>query len=293
MAERQTSVEELRERLTATLADWGTELAEVLRELESQRKELADLRRLQVDAKAVDELKKQLQGQTTLIESLTEEAGEADRLRRESGGKDTEIERLQAELASKQDLIRALRRDAETVDRVKGESKSKDKELSTLKKEKTRLDRELAELRDELDRLQEIEAASADTSELEAMRAELDARKTLIKSLRADAERAVSFENQLEEKREVIGQLEASINRNADTIDELKRTADVWKKKYLRLRGSEATATSAEVPALTGTDLHALERASNDFTPERTTAIDMRDALIKARHAATRTHEED
>ena len=70
------------------------------------------------------------------------------------------------------------------------------------------------------------EAAEAKVSEeqgeIDALRAELEARKTVIKSLRADQERVAALQKSLEEKREVVEQLEASMNR---TLEHDRRAA--------------------------------------------------------------------
>ena len=42
MADTETPIGEIRERLTALLADWGAELTMVLRELEQKRAQLAE-----------------------------------------------------------------------------------------------------------------------------------------------------------------------------------------------------------------------------------------------------------
>src|SRR5690606_18491151 len=84
MAELHTPIDELRERLTGLLADWGAELSMVLRELEKKRERLAEL---EADAERHDEqlesLNKRLEGQEGLIETLSADAEEALKLRRE------------------------------------------------------------------------------------------------------------------------------------------------------------------------------------------------------------------
>lgn len=289
MAELQTPIAELRERLTALLADWGAELSMVLRELELKRNRLAEIESsASAQDEQVAELTKRLDAQTELVETLRADAEEAGRLRQEVRERDLEVERLGSELASKQELIRALRREAETVDRLKGELKLRDKEISELRAERSGFEQRLVSLDGELEALREGQAEREDASELEAVRAELEARKSLIKGLRADAQRGDALEAQLEEKREIIGQLETSINQHASTIAELKRLADMWKKKYQVLRGTETEATSAQLPGFTETDVRALERmqAKDGGAPDRTIAIDMRRSLLEARRTA-------
>jgi predicted RNase H-like nuclease (RuvC/YqgF family) len=289
VAEGLTAINELRERLTATLADWGVEVSQLLRELEAQRVELTALKAQEAEGEKAEQLKRQLEGQERLIDTLKQEAEESAALRREVRAKDLEIEQLKSELSSKRELIHALRRDAESVDRLKGDGKAKDQEIAQLQKGKQTAEHTIALLTEQVEGLKEAQGTHAEASELEAVRAELEARKTLIRSLRADAERATVLDAQLDEKRDVIAQLESSMNRHANTIAELKQNADLWKKKYQRLRGFEATVTSAQVPALTETDVRVFEAAQGDttFVPDRTTAIDMRDALLKAKRAAT------
>jgi DNA repair exonuclease SbcCD ATPase subunit len=294
MAELQTSIGELRERLTALLADWGAEMSMVLRELELKRDRLAEI---ESSASARDEefaeLNQRLTTQTELVDTLRADAQEAAKLRQDICERDLEVERLSSELASKQELIRALRRDAETIDRLKGELKLRDTELAELKAERARAEQRLAVLGGEIEALKEGPAAREDASELEAVRAELEARKSLIKGLRADAQRVDTLESQLEEKREIIGQLETSINQHANTIAELKRLADMWKKKYQVLRGTETEATSAQLQGLTETDVRALERmqAEQGRSSDRTIAIDMRHSLLEARRTAAQGKE--
>jgi len=121
------------------------------------------------------------------------------------------------------------------------------------------------------------------------VRAELEARKVMIKSLRADQDRGAALEASLEEKREIIRQLEASLNRHSNTIIELKRSAEAWKRKYQSLKGGSSTAESTvSVPTLSESDLRAIEALEKDgeTTGESTIAIDMRRSLLEARRTA-------
>jgi predicted RNase H-like nuclease (RuvC/YqgF family) len=200
--------------------------------------------------------------------------------------RDLEIERLTSEIESKQELARALRRDAESVDRVKTEARLKDKEIAGLYRDQRQAEKRIAELGAELESLRDA-AASVNThekSELEAVRAELDARKTLIKSLRADADRVATLETRLEEKRDIVAKLEASINKHVETIAELKRSGEMWRKKYQELRSRDPAATSMEIPALSQTDVAALQELERtDVAGENTIAIDMRRPLSEER----------
>jgi chromosome segregation ATPase len=132
---------------------------------------------------------------------------------------------------------------------------------------------------------------SVDEAELAALKAELDARKTLIKSLRADAERVAALETQLEGKREAVASLETSINQHVETIAELKRGLAAWKKKYQAAKGElfDTAAVSTHSPTFTDTELEALkELERTNAPPDHTVAIDMRDALKEARRKRQR-----
>jgi chromosome segregation ATPase len=236
-------------------------------------------------------MQKRLDGQESLIEALKADAEEASKLRKEIRAKDLEFERLSSELDSKKELIRALRRDAESVDRLKADAKLKDQEIDGLKGQLERAEQRAGEVGKELAALRESAAgrASEESAELDAVRADLDARKTLIKSLRGDQERVGALEASLEEKREVIAQLEASINRHSNTIAELKRSAEAWKRKYQAAQGGAgaSTVTSATVPTLSDTDMRAIEQLEKSETKsDATIAIDMRRSLLEARRAA-------
>src|SRR5690606_12378732 len=147
--------------------------------------------------------------------------------------------------------------------------------------------------------IQELEQNAAqdsadETAEIESLRAELEARKSLIRSLRADAERAQVLESRLEERRQLVQQLEATINRHANTIVELRRAAEAWKRKYRALKGTDGTTTTPSLESLTATDTRTPTipplpegmAGSDGAVPERTIAIDMRRALLEARRAA-------
>ncbi len=111
----------------------------------------------------------------------------------------------------------------------------------------------------------------------------------MIKSLRADQDRATALEAGLDEKREIIRQLEASLNRHSNTIIELKRSAEAWKRKYQSAKGNSSTAeTSVSLPTLSDTDVRAIEQLekTSDAKPESTIAIDMRRSLLEARRTA-------
>lgn len=279
MVSQTTSTEVLRERLTGLLADWGAEMSMLLKELDAARAEAAAVKAgTQGRADRLRQLEERAKAQSELIETLKAEAAEAGGFREEIRERDLEIERLNSEIESKQELVRALRRDAETVDRLKSEARQKDKQIADQAAALKEVEERLAEL----EGLAESETAE-DHAELAAVKAELEARKSLIKSLRADSERVATLEAQLEAKREIVASLEASVNQHAETIAEVRKTAEQWKRKYLAAKGADDTS-SASLPAFSETEVEAmkaLEKAGGE--PERTLAIDMRRPLSEAR----------
>ncbi len=286
------SLQSVRDRLTGLLADWGAELSALLQELEQKR---ALVEKLENHSASRDEqlksMQEQVDGQKELIETLQTDAEEASKLRREVRAKDLELERMASELDSKKELIRALRRDAEGADRLKADSKLKDREVEELKRDLERAEQRIEALNKDYSVLREAAAGKAgeESAEMEALRAELEARKSMIKSLRTDQERAVALETSLEEKREIIEQLEASLNRHATTISELKRSTEAWKRKYQTLKGESSTAaTSVNLPSLSAIDVEAIQQLEQtaDVKADATIAIDMRRSLLEARRAA-------
>ena len=92
----------------------------------------------------------------------------------------------------------------------------------------------------------------------------------------------------------VLKELEASINRHSNTVAELRRTADTWKRKYQAIKGDSPTATtSVSLPSLSDTDVRVIEELEK--TPggknEATIAIDMRRSLLEARRTAAKGSE--
>lgn len=299
MTEPTATIQGLRDRLTGLLADWGAELALVLKELEEKRARVAELeggaagRKNETDAlqQQIEVLQQRIDGQNTLIEALRGDAEEVSKLRAEVRSKDFDFERVSSELESKKELVRALRRDGDGSDRLKSESRQKDREIEDLRSKLTRAESKASEAAEQLANWRETAAAkgSEEQSELEGLRAELEARKTVIKSLRADQERVTALQVSLDEKRDIIEQLEASINRHSNTIAELRRSADTWKRKYQAVKGDSPTATtSINLPSLSDTDVRVIEQIEK--TPagkaEATIAIDMRRSLLEARRTA-------
>lgn len=294
MAERNTTtIQEVRDRLTGLLADWGAELSSLLKELEEKRALAAELEGAGRDDE-LQALEKRIESQQNLIDTLRVDSEEASKLRKEIRKRDIELERVNAELDSKKELIRALRRDAEAGDRLKAEAKSRDRDLEQLRAELKRAEAKAEQATKELAAVRDAAEGQGreEQSELESLRSELEARKTLIKSLRADQERVATLQASLQEKREIIEELEVSMNRHSDTIAELRRSGDEWKRRYLASLGESSTSTattSVDVPTLSDTDVRVIEeieKAANR-KPDSTIAVDMRRSLLEARHSAT------
>ena len=292
MADLETPIGTIRERLSGLLEDWGADFSTLLTELEDKR---ARLNQLEAEAAgkadAVEALSRQVEAQDTLIETLNLDAGTAATLRKKIQDKDLELEKNKAEIDSKQDLIGALRQDTEGIGRLKGDGRLKDQEISRLRSEKEQAEQHAAELSAEFKILSASTMTGIDAAvELEAVRTELDARKSVIESLRGDAERAQALEAQLEEKRAVIAKLEALIDRHAKSIVELQQTVGSWKAKYATLKSRDfavESATSPALPELTGEELQSLESAedvSGELT-DATISIDMRKSLLKTQQA--------
>jgi chromosome segregation ATPase len=292
MTDSPATIQGLRDRLTGFLADWGAELASVLKELEEKRARVAELEGGAAGrSDEVEQLKQRIEGQNTLIEALRSDAEEASKLRVEVRTKDLEFERVSSELESKKELVRALRRDTDGADRFKQESRNKDREIDELKAKLQRVERQAAEAANALAAQRETAASKAneEQSELEALRSELDARKTLVKSLRSDQERIAPLQASLDEKRQIIEQLESSINKHSNTIAELRRSVDTWKRKYMALKSDSPTATtSVNLPSLSDTDVRVIEQLDKAGAGknEATIAIDMRRSLLEARRTA-------
>lgn len=246
------------------------------------------------------QLEERAEGQNELIETLTEEAQEARGLRMELRERELEIEKLKAELGSKMELLKALRQQLSEIDELKTAARKHEKNLfeqrRLLQRKQTELDnasRRISALEDELTAATEQSAdrTAVENAELVALRSELDARKTMIKSLRADAERARSLETQLAGKREAVNVLEQSIDQHAATIAELRRSAEAWKKKYQAAKGvvyEGPGQTLAEPPPFTDTEIEALEAlklANGVKPPPSAPASKLRGALKEAPHS--------
>jgi chromosome segregation ATPase len=292
MTDPETPIGTIRERLSGLLADWGEDFSSLLTELEEKRARLDKLETDTVDnTQKFESLSRQVEAQDTLIESLNLDADEATALRQEIHDRDLELEKKSAEIGSKQELISALRQDTEGIGRLKGDGRVKDQEIARLMIEKGQAEQHAAELTAEFNILTASTLTGIDTAaELEAVRAELEARKSVIESLRGDAGRAQALEAQLEEKRDVIAKLEVSVDRHAGSIAELQQTIASWRAKYAALKTqvpSTASITSRVPPGLTGDELQSLDCAedvSGDLI-DATVSVDMRKSLLTAQQA--------
>jgi len=277
--DKDISIEGLRERLTDSLADWGSQLSLLLNDLETQRLRVGELEASASDhEQRVESQAQQLKAQADLIAALQEEAGENSELRQQLQEAELETERVAAELDTKRELITALRRESTSTDEIKKSLRAKDGEIRRLQEEQRQADQHIGALQGELSELQE--QGSGDSSEMEALQADLEARKSLIDSLRSDMERLAPLEEKISEKQSVIVKLEASVNRQAATIAELHQTITTWRRRYSSLKVGQDTAP--RLPKLTETDVRALENMPAD----QTMAIDMSESLEEARATA-------
>jgi len=243
------------------------EVAGLEQEASSLRQEVARLRTQVAESESEAHT---LRAETTVLQA-------------ESSDKEATIERLNSELASKQEIIRALRRD---VDSERTGYQARDKEVARLKDDLGKSERITGELRAELQLMLDTDKEGGEdhTAEMQALRAELAARKAVIKSLRADAERFDALEARLGEKVEINSRLEESLSCHATTIADLKRSAENWRRKYQDLR-LDASGQFPVEPAITETDIRAIEdlQRQGGAIPEHTIAIDMREPLAEAR----------
>jgi DNA repair exonuclease SbcCD ATPase subunit len=306
MTNLDKTIASLHKRIESIRQEFDGQLAELFSDLDAARAAAGELQAAgDGHDKRLRQLEERAEGQSELIETLTQEAAEARSLRSELRDRDLEIERLNSELGSKKDLVQALRHQLGDVDQLKATAKQRDKkifeqqhELDRKQQELESAERKLETLRDELDTMsaQTAEDTAVDGAELVALKSELDARKTMIRSLREDADRASSLDAQLEVKRETIRVLEESIDQHVATIAELRRSVDAWKKKYQAAKGElcDSDQTLAEPPEFTDTEVEALRalEMAGEMAPERTVAIDMRDALKQARAQKARARTE-
>ena len=184
------------------------------------------------------------------------------------------------------------------------EARDKDLAVQHFKKQLEERDNEVAGLKEEhrralasVEKLErELGAAKQNApyndrgqhAEFEAMRAELAARKTLIRSLRADAERVTALGKELEENRAVIARMKKSIDRHAETIAELRRSAESWERKYRRLADAGARESSPDDDMLSDSAVAQFLDAAMGTEADHTIAIDMTEPLREARDTLTK-----
>jgi len=280
MPDSEIPIGTIRERLRGLLADWGADFSELLTELEDKRARLSKFEAAETARKnKFESLNKRVEAQDSLIETLNMDAGEAASLRKEIRERELDLERKDSEIGSKQDLIGALRHDAEGIGRLRGDGRAKDQEISRLRREKELAEKRVAEVSEEFNILSASTLTGINaTAELEAVRAELDARKVLIDSLRGDADRARALEAELDNKRAMITRLEVSVDRYASNISELRASNEAWKRRYAE--STRQGASSGSLLELNDEELHALTGADNDGDiSESTIAVDMRASL--------------
>jgi chromosome segregation ATPase len=307
MTDLKTTVASLHERLDAMREEIESDFANLFSELDQARGKADRLESAENDQdKQVKQLMERAEGQRELIETLTQEAEESRGLRAEVRERDLQMERLTSELASKNDLVKALRRQIEEADHLKATAKQADKKIFEQQHELDRKQKELIQKQNDIDRSAEelallraeletrdqraADEVLVDHSEFVALQSELEARKSMIKSLKADARRAETLQAQLDEKRDVVNSLEAAIDRHSATISNLRATVDAWKAKYQAAKGEKLTdkdhtKTMTELPSLSDTEIDVLAELeiSSQVEPTQTVAIDMRDALKEAR----------
>ena len=286
MADQEIFIGTIHERFTDLLAD----VSMLLKELEEKRTQLEELEANSADQSAeVEALNKRIEAQNTLIETLHSEADQTATLRVQLHSKDVELENKNSEIGSKHELIGALRRTAEGIGQLKGDSKAKDNNIARLTREKEQAVQHAAELTKEFKILTASTLTGIDTpAEFEAVRALVDTRKSLIESLRGDAERAQALEDQLEQKRFEIATNEVTINRHTTTISELEQSVTTWKEKYAALKSIDPAAEPAIAP--TQPELIVEELPAQEIAEavgrDDTVNVDMRGSLLEARQLA-------
>jgi len=266
MTTYDTSFSNLHDRIEGLRRDFDAALAGLFTELDQAREAVAELQGSGDEhAGKLEKAEERIAAQDELIETLNQELKEAAAMRTEVRDRELEIERMRSELDTKVDLVKAVR-----------------EQLARANEQNSTLQKKLAEAREQTE-----EATAMDNAEIVALKTELEARRTMIKSLREDAERAESLAEQLDGKREVISQLEESIDQHVHTIAELRKSADAWRLKYLATKGqptSDLDDTLSEEPAFTDTEIDALRQLEQSGdTSDRTIAINMRAVLDRVR----------
>ena len=284
------SRDELKERLLTLLAECGAELSGAFDRFDAQEAELERLQCLRTEEEQqLQALTEKAEGQENLIEVLRAEAEETHSLAETVRERDQEVERLRSELESKQELVTALRRDKSGNEELQAKLHERDDELTQLREQLAAAEDRASQLESERDELSADAASEAaeEWAETSALRTELEARKALIRSLRADAERVDRLQQEIESKRDIIVELEALIDQHVETIAGLRRNGDRWRRKYQMLRGG-GTETSAPAAAAPETDFDVIGMIEEAAGGEHgnTVAIDVKVPLSEARKRA-------
>jgi chromosome segregation ATPase len=181
MSEKPDTVDS-EEPINGLEVDWGADFSLFSKELEEAR---AHLQEAEAEAASqsheVKAAHRRVEAQDALIESLKVDADETATLKQEIHDKDLTLENRNSEIRSKHELINALRQEAEGIGRLKGGGKTKDQEIARLTKEKQQAEQQAAKLTEEFEIFTAATLTGIDAAaELKAVRAELDARKSLI-----------------------------------------------------------------------------------------------------------------
>ena len=260
MSSYDFSFSSLQQKIEALRESFDKSAMSLAKELDQARDAVADLQGAEDGMTArLEQAEQRIVAQDELIETLNQELQEARVLRKDVRDRELEIERMRSELETKNELVGTVRR-----------------QLKKANEQSSALQKRLDETRE-----QSADATAMDNAEIVALKAELEARRTMIKSLREDVARTDRLEEQLESKRQNISMLEESIDQHVQTIAELRKSADAWKLKYLAVKGESAPNiddTLTEQPEFTDTEIEALREfdPSSQNTPEATVAIDMR-----------------
>lgn len=319
MESKEPQLDAVRDRLSRLLSEWGGEVSSLLFELGQKRGRLVELEAAASEqAGELEAMRSRVQDHEELIASLRQTSQEASTLKSEARQKDLDIERLAGELKTEQEIGQALRKQAERADDLASALQIKEREVQQGRDERAQLaariedlngklndleadcerrgDSESAELvavRGELEQMRdhldvtrgELDATRA---ELDATRAEVEARKALIKSLRADADKAAVLESMLEEKSQIIRQLEQSADRNEPTIAQPRGRVD---ESHADPDGEDTTIAARVDPpaAFSEAELAEIQDADETTAPGDaedvdTISIDVRKTLEEVRN---------
>ncbi len=203
MSEKADTVDP-EESINGVAVDWGTDFSVFSKELEEARARL-------------QELKAETASQSHEVEAAHDETVT---LKQEIHDKDLDLENKNSEIRSKHELINALRQESEGIGRLKNDGKTKDQEIVRLTKEKQQAEQQAAELTEEFKIFTAATLTGIDAAaELKAVRAELDARKSLIE-------------------------------RQVRIIAVLHQAVTSWKKKCASLRLHNSSSEPTITPAL-------------------------------------------